>query len=146
MARHASPRTPTVRRALAVLATAGAALGAGAATASATVPLPPPAPSSASPSSSSGEAPLLGETDAEAGLRAVAGSVGHAAGPVAGLRPNPLAGTGVDPLDNGVGTQVADLPPLTSTALTGPVAQAESVGTIPVAGRATELVDKATRG
>ncbi|MEU9555292.1 hypothetical protein [Streptomyces fumanus] len=144
MARHASPRTPTVRRALAVLATAGAALGAGAATASATVP--PPAPSSASPSSSSGEAPLLGETDAEAGLRAVAGSVGHAAGPVAGLRPNPLAGTGVDPLDNGVGTQVADFPPLTSTALTGPVTQAESVGTIPVAGRATELVDKTTRG
>ncbi|MGC9495291.1 hypothetical protein [Streptomyces sp. WG7] len=118
MARHASSsRTPAVRRALAVLATAGAALGAGAATASAE-----------------------GGPDPRSGLRAVTGTVGHAAGPVADLKPNPLAVTGVDPLDNGVGTKVADFQPLTSTALTGPVAQARSVGGVPVVGQATELL------
>ncbi|MEV5549083.1 hypothetical protein AB0L35_23620 [Streptomyces sp. NPDC052309] len=108
MARHASPRTPTARRALAALATVGVALGAGAATASA----------------------------ADGPVEAVTGTVGHAAGPVAGLKPNPLAGTGVDPLDNGVETRVADFQPLSTTALTRPVAQAESVGGMPVVGEA----------
>ncbi|MFH8977237.1 hypothetical protein [Streptomyces sp. NPDC017890] len=118
MARHASSsRTPAVRRALVVLATTGAALGAGAVTASAE-----------------------GGMDPQPDLRAVTGTVGHVTGPVADLKPNPLAGTGVDPLDNGVGTQVADFQPLTSTALTGPVAQARSVGGVPVVGRAAELL------
>ncbi|MFF5106016.1 hypothetical protein [Streptomyces sp. NPDC000134] len=149
MARHATPRPPTVRRALAVLATTGAALGAGAAPAPA---LPPSASSASSASSDSPSAASrearparLGDTDVGAGLRAAAGSLGHAAGPVAGLKPNPLAGTGVDPLDNGVGTEVADFPPLTSTALTGPVAQAESVAAVPVLGRAAGLLTTATR-
>ncbi|MGC9438723.1 hypothetical protein [Streptomyces sp. WG5] len=79
-----------------------------------------------------------GGTEQGAGLQAVTGAVGHVAGPAADLRPNPLAGTGVDPLDNGVGTQVADFRPLTSTALTGPVAQARSVGGVPVVGQAAE--------
>jgi hypothetical protein len=61
-------------------------------------------------------------------------------GPVAALKPNSLAGTGVDPLDNGVGTQLADFQPLTSKALTGPVAQAQSIGSIPVIGQATGLL------
>jgi hypothetical protein len=59
---------------------------------------------------------------------------------VAGLKPNPLAGTGVDPLDNGVGTQVGDFKPLTSRALTGPVAQAESIGSVPLVGEATGVL------
>ncbi|MFD7771453.1 hypothetical protein [Streptomyces sp. NPDC059787] len=110
MARHKTPRTPTVRRALTVLATASVALGAGAATAAA-----------------ADSAPLLDDT-------------GRAVGTVADLRPNPLAGTGVDPLDNGVGTQVADFRPVDSREVTGPVAQARSVGGIPVAGRATDAL------
>jgi hypothetical protein len=128
MARHASPRTPAAQRALVLLATAGVALGAGAGTAAADG-----GRSIARPAS-------LGDTDPQAGLRTVGGTVGHATGPVAGLKPNPLAGTGVDPLDNGVGTKVADFPPLTSTALTGPVAQAQSLGSAPVLGRTTELL------
>ncbi|MET9777222.1 hypothetical protein ABZ023_23630 [Streptomyces sp. NPDC006367] len=135
MARHASPRTrtPHAQRALVALAATGAALTAGAATACA----------------DSGETlaglarsrtASLGDTDPQAGLQALTDTVGHVTGPVAGLKPNPLAGTGVDPLDNGVGTQVADFRPLTSTALTGPVAQAPSVGAVPVVGRATELL------
>jgi hypothetical protein len=74
----------------------------------------------------------LGNIDPQAGLAAVTGTVGYVTGPVADLKPNPLAGTGVDPLDNGVGTQLADFRPLTSQMLTGPVAQAPSVGSIPV--------------
>ncbi|MEU3730497.1 hypothetical protein [Streptomyces sp. NPDC033538] len=138
MARHASPsrasRTPAVRRALAVLATAGAALGAGAVTAC------------AAEGGETGTGPartgaaLLGDMDPQAGLRTVTGTVGYVTGPVADLKPNPLAGTGVDPLDNGVGTQVADFQPLTSTALTRPVAQARSLGSVPVVGQATELL------
>ncbi|MFF3329208.1 hypothetical protein ACFYWX_06530 [Streptomyces sp. NPDC002888] len=129
MARHASPRTPKARRALAALATAGVALGASATTAAAA------------------EAPDLGlrpspaaaleKVDPQAGLQTLTETAGHVTGTVADLKPNPLAGTGVDPLDNGVGTQAADFQPLDSRALTRPVAQAESVGAIPVPGQGT---------
>ncbi|CAL9308285.1 hypothetical protein G3I30_12030 [Actinospica acidiphila] len=110
MARHKAPRTPVVRRSMAVLATAGAALGVAAAGASAA------------------EAQVLPD------------DAGQVVGTVADLKPNPLAGTGVDPLDNGVATQVADFRGLDSREVTGPVAQAESVGGIPVAGRATDAL------
>ncbi|MEV8122989.1 hypothetical protein AB0P07_02505 [Streptomyces sp. NPDC085944] len=135
MARHASPRTPHAQRALIVLATVGTALAAGAATASAAdgggdtiAGLAHTRPTS------------LGNIDPQAGLAAVTGTVGYVTGPVAGLKPNPLAGTGVDPLDNGVGTKVADFQPLSSTALTGPVAQAQSLGAVPVVGQVTKLL------
>ncbi|WP_369181476.1 hypothetical protein [Streptomyces mutabilis] len=133
MARHAYPRTPHAQRALIALATAGAALAAGAATASADSGETVAGPAPTLPAS-------LGDIDPQAGLRALTGTVGHVTGPAADLKPNPLAGTGVDPLDNGVGTKVADFQPLTSTALTGPVAQARSVGSVPVVGPATELL------
>ncbi|GAA4805540.1 hypothetical protein [Streptomyces ziwulingensis] len=126
MARHASPN-PTAQRALIALATAGVALGAGAATASAQGGDTLAGVGHTRPTS-------LGNIDPQAGLEAVTGMVGYVTGPVAGLKPNPLAGTGVDPLDNGVGTKVADFQPLTSTALTGPVAQAQSIGSLPVVG------------
>ncbi|MER6632299.1 hypothetical protein ABT301_29465 [Streptomyces sp. NPDC000987] len=132
MARHASPSRPAVRRALLALATTGVALGAGAATASAdaspVVDVPHTLPAA------------LGETDPQAGTQALTGTVGHVTGPVAGLKPNPLAGTGVDPLDNGVATQLDDFRPLSSQALTRPVAEAESIGAIPVLGQATTLL------
>ncbi|MBG0852947.1 hypothetical protein I2W78_14105 [Streptomyces spinoverrucosus] len=132
MARHDSPLKPTTRRALAVLATAGAALSATA------------TPAVADTESILGKVHTrptsLGKINPEAGMAALTGSVPYVVGPVAGLKPNPLAGTGVDPLDNGVGTQLADFKPMTSQALTGPVAQAQSVGTIPVAGQATGLL------
>jgi hypothetical protein len=125
MARHASPQHSTAQRALVVLAVAGAALGAGAATASAgTV-------------SDLGVTyrPLdFGTIDPQAGLNALTGIVGYVTGPVAGLKPNPLAGTGVDPLDNGVGTQVADFQPVGTQTLTRPLAQARSLGGVPLVG------------
>ncbi|MFE9994498.1 hypothetical protein [Streptomyces avermitilis] len=132
MARHASLPNPTARRALVALATAGAALGAGAATASAqAAPVVDATHNRPAPT---------GAIDPQAGLRPLTGTVGYVTGPVEGLKPNPLAGTGVDPLDNGVGTQVADFKPLSSKALTGPLAQAPSVGSTPVLGRAAGLL------
>jgi hypothetical protein len=130
MARLAPLQNPTAQRALVALATAGAALGAGAATAAADT-APAVDVMRTRPTS-------LGNIDPQAGLGALTGTVGYVTGPVAGLKPNPLAGTGVDPLDNGVGTQLADFKPLTSQALTGPLAQAPSVGSIPVVGQAVE--------
>ncbi|AXE88186.1 hypothetical protein [Streptomyces sp. Go-475] len=134
MARHDSPKKPTARRALAVLATAGAALGAGTATAAAdaesVLGVVNTRPTS------------LGRIDPQSGLQATTGTLGYVTGPVAGLKPNPLAGTGVDPLDNGVGTQLADFKPMTSQALTGPVAQAQSIAGIPVVGQAAGLLSQ----
>ncbi|GAA1045192.1 hypothetical protein [Streptomyces murinus] len=127
MARHSKPQHPTARRALFALVTAGAALGAGAATAHADTDAPlvqmPWRPTS------------LGNIDPEAGLTVLTGTVGYVTGPVAGLKPNPLAGTGVDPLDNGVGTQVADFKPVGSQMLTAPIAEARSLGSMPVVGQ-----------
>ncbi|MEU2930216.1 hypothetical protein ABZ636_34970 [Streptomyces sp. NPDC007251] len=127
MARDTSSQHPVAQRALIALATAGAALGAGAATAHAdTAPVldVPWRPTS------------LGRIDPQAGLAATSGAVRYVTGPVAGLKPNPLAGTGVDPLNNGVGTQVADFKPVGSQMLTAPVAEAESLRAVPVVGQA----------
>jgi hypothetical protein len=132
MARHDSSQTPTGRRALVALATAGVALGAGAGTAAADAETVAGVMHTRPTS--------LGEIDPQAGLQALTGTVGYVTGPVAGLKPNPLAGTGVDPLDNGVGTQLADFQPLTSQMLTRPVAQAPSVGSLPVVGQAVGLL------
>ncbi|MFE1323272.1 hypothetical protein [Streptomyces sp. NPDC058741] len=133
MARHDTPQQPTAQRALAVLATAGMALGAATATAAA-------ADADSALGMVNTRPTSLGEIDPQSGLQAATGTVGYVTGPVAGLKPNPLAGTGVDPLDNGVGTQLADFPPLMSQALTGPVAQAQSIGSIPVVGQVTGLL------
>ncbi|MEV7077512.1 hypothetical protein AB0N88_02990 [Streptomyces sp. NPDC093516] len=134
MARHDSPKKPTARRALALLATAGAALGAGTTTAAA---------DTTSLLGVVNTRPTdLGRIDPQSGLQATTGILGYVTGPVAGLKPNPLAGTGVDPLDNGVGTQLADFKPLTSQALTAPVAQAQSIGSIPVVGQAAGLLSQ----
>jgi hypothetical protein len=131
MARHTSSQHPVAQRALITLATAGAALGAGAATAHADT-----APALDVPSRPTS----LGRIDPQAGLAAATGTVRYVTGPVAGLKPNPLAGTGVDPLNNGVGTQVADFKPVGSQMLTAPVAEAESLGAVPVLGQALGAV------
>ncbi|MEV8534932.1 hypothetical protein [Streptomyces sp. NPDC051211] len=53
--------------------------------------------------------------------------------PIADLKVNPLANTGVDPLDNGIGTQVADFPAVGTTMVTGTLTQGPSVGELPTA-------------
>ncbi|MEE1927895.1 hypothetical protein V1J52_06760 [Streptomyces sp. TRM 70351] len=106
--RHARPRPRRLLRAgLTLSAAAAAALGAaGSAQADA------PAPSAS-------------------GLDATAGMVGDIAGhalrpavkPVTDLRLYPLAGTGTDPLDNAVGTQVADFRPVSTADAAAPVTE-----------------------
>ena len=54
-------------------------------------------------------------------------SVRYSVEPITQLQLNPLANTGVDPLDNGIGTQVADFPPVSTTDLTGPLADGASL-------------------
>lgn len=135
MARHSAPQNPTARRALLALTTAGiAGIAVGAGATSAAADTDPVADVIRTRPTS------LGDIDPQAGLQALTGTVGYVTGPVAGLKPNPLAGTGVDPLDNGLGTQVADFPPVATTMLTGPVAQAQSLGAVPVVGQATGLL------
>ncbi|MFJ3620409.1 hypothetical protein ACIPSH_19930 [Streptomyces iakyrus] len=131
MARHDSPKKPTAQRALAVLATAGVALGVGAGAASA-------AAGAGSVLDLVHTAP--GKTDTRAGLQAASDTLAYTTGTVTGLKPNPLAGTGVDPLDNSVGTEVADFKPVNSQEVTGPVAQAPSVGDALVLSQVTRQV------
>ncbi|MFD9463895.1 hypothetical protein [Streptomyces sp. NPDC060027] len=134
MARHAAQQN-TLARTTARIAAAVGVVAAGAAAAS-------PAFADTAPVADAGRTrpASLGNIDPQAGLGALTGTVGYVTGPVEGLKPNPLAGTGVDPLDNGVGTQLADFKPLSSQALTGPLAQAPSVGSIPVLGQVTGLL------
>lgn len=133
MARHSAPHPSTTRRAVLALTTASVALGAGA-TATAADSERVVGAVRAVPDGHPGK------TDLKAGTQALTGSVRHAVGPAEGLRPNPLAGTGVDPLDNGVGTQVADFKPVSSRDVTGPVAQAPSTGGIPLLGQIPGLL------
>ncbi|MFE9767144.1 hypothetical protein ACFYPC_21915 [Streptomyces sp. NPDC005808] len=135
MARHADQLTTMARRTARIATAAGVVVAAGAAVAAPAVADADPVVDVVRTRPTS-----LGEIDPQAGLGALTGTVGYVTGPVAGLKPNPLAGTGVDPLDNGVATQLADFKPLSSQALTGPLAQAPSVGSIPVIGQAAGLL------
>ncbi|MDH2391879.1 hypothetical protein QCN29_24480 [Streptomyces sp. HNM0663] len=115
MARHAAPsnqRRALLCAGLAVAAAAGAVLGAGGGAHAA-------------------------QTDAGEGLsHALPGALG----PVKSLQLDPLANTGVDPLDNAVGTQVADFPPVSTALATDPVAKGGSLGTLPLVGQVAGLL------
>ncbi|MET9493299.1 hypothetical protein [Streptomyces sp. NPDC006552] len=125
MARHAVRKNPTpssgTRRALLraglTVTAAGAAVAAGAAGASAE-PLAPSDPGS----------PVQVLT------QAVDSATTYGLGPVKNLKIDPLAGTGADPLDNAVGTQVADFRPVSTGALTGPLTTGSSLAELPVVG------------
>ncbi|MFC8260998.1 hypothetical protein ACFUNF_26150 [Streptomyces sp. NPDC057291] len=131
MARHAlsrSRRRVLLRAGLTVTAV-GAALGAGGAAAQA-APLPV-VPASGADSS-------LGAVSEAAG--GATGALGHAVSPVTQLQLDPLAGTGVDPLANGVGTQVADFKPLSTGVATDPLTSGGALKDLPVVGQVTGLL------
>ncbi|MFE7787612.1 hypothetical protein [Streptomyces sp. NPDC057460] len=131
MARHAlsrSRRRVLLRAGLTVTAV-GAALGAGGAAAQA-APLPV-VPASGADSS-------LGAVGDAAG--GATGALGHAVSPVTQLQLDPLAGTGVDPLANGVGTQVADFKPLSTGVATDPLTSGGALKDLPVAGQVAGLL------
>lgn len=71
------------------------------------------------------------QDDVATAAQVVAHATRHATAPVKHLKINPLTGTGTDPLDNGVGAQVADFKPVDTTAVTGSLA---TVPDLPAAG------------
>ncbi len=67
-------------------------------------------------------------------------SLAHSVAPVTDLQLDPLANTGVDPLDNAVGTQIADFKPVTTAIVTDPITSGASLSELPVVGAVTGLV------
>ncbi|MEU2431025.1 hypothetical protein ABZ611_16205 [Streptomyces sp. NPDC007861] len=108
MARHTLLRAAGLS-----LAAVGAALGGGAGTAQAA------------------HTPHVGDLDPAAAVGAATGALGYAGATVESVPLNPLADTGVDPLDNGVGTQIADFRSLDTRSLTGSLGHVQD---LPVAG------------
>ncbi|MFD0373618.1 hypothetical protein [Streptomyces sp. NPDC059071] len=122
MARHAQSRTSRPRAllkaGLTVTAAGAAVFGAGAGAQAAEgvgVPLPPDS---------------LTRVDGTAALE----GLGHGVAPLTQLQLDPLANTGVDPLDNGLGTQVADFKPVGTTMVTDHVTKGGALEDLPVAG------------
>ncbi|MEU7445823.1 hypothetical protein ACIPPN_04745 [Streptomyces diastaticus] len=135
MARHAAPSRPIAPRALLraglTLGALGAALTAGAGAAQA---------AEEQPGAATGE--TLSAVTGAAGIAAGAldSATTHSLGPVKDLQINPLAGTGTDPLDNTVGTQVADFQPVSTAALTGPLSDGGSLTDLPLVGQVAGLL------
>ncbi|APE23535.1 MULTISPECIES: hypothetical protein [Streptomyces] len=124
MARHAEPRNPRrsalLKAGLGVTAAGAAMFGAaGAAQAAAPVPLP---------------VDSLTRTDAAAAGEGALSGVTHGIGPLTRLQLDPLANTGVDPLDNGLGTQVADFKPVGTNLVTDHVTKGGAAADLPVVG------------
>ncbi|MFE9889396.1 hypothetical protein [Streptomyces scopuliridis] len=133
MARHAaslSPRRTLLRAGLTVTA-AGVALGLGGTAAQAADP--------AAPTPTTGTGRQLYESSSAAG-QALTGSVGYVLGPITDLKLYPLAKTGVDPLDNAVGTQIADFKPVSTAPLTAPLTEGAALKDLPVVGSAVKLL------
>jgi hypothetical protein len=128
MARHTAPPSlrPTLLRAGVTVAAVAAAFGAsGAAHAAPVQPVGVDALGGGRGSGPTGS--LTGVvTDSVTGL-----------GQLRSLQLNPLARTGVDPLDNTVATQVADFKPVSTAAVTGPLADGAALKDLPVVGAAS---------
>ncbi|MFP1628388.1 hypothetical protein ACLB9X_25200 [Streptomyces sp. 5K101] len=125
MARHAaSPqRRRTLVRAGLTVAVAGAALGAGSAAAQ------------AAPAAESVDAqPVAGPAAPLATLTGTVTRSVEGVGELKRLRLYPLANTGVDPLDNSVGTQVADFKPVNTALVTDHVTRGQALEDLPAAG------------
>ncbi|WP_425830265.1 hypothetical protein [Streptomyces fractus] len=133
MARHAdhksSVRRTLMRVGLTVTAAGAVVVAGGAAASAAPIPLPQTATGDSN-------------VDAAAGgvSTALDSATSHGLGTLKKLPLDPLAGTGVDPLDNSIGTQVADFMPVSTAAVTGPVTSGASLEELPVVGPATSVL------
>ncbi|MEE4541676.1 hypothetical protein V2S66_06785 [Streptomyces sp. V4-01] len=72
--------------------------------------------------------------------QSVTDALGSGIGPVKHLTLDPLSNTGVDPLDNAVGGQIADFKPVSTAIATDPVTSGGSLSTLPVVGAAAGLL------
>ncbi|MFJ7587390.1 hypothetical protein ACIQZO_08315 [Streptomyces sp. NPDC097617] len=86
-----------------------------------------------------GAALAMAAGGAQAGELDVPAAVAGVTDPIANLKVNPLAHTGVDPLDNGVATKVADFPSVGTGMVTGILTQGPSVGELPTAAASSLL-------
>ncbi|MGW5738195.1 MULTISPECIES: hypothetical protein [Streptomyces] len=132
MARHATASKHLSRallRAGLTVTVAGTALGIGGAATASAAPAAPAAPAS-------DNLPAAGEGMLVAVQEVAAGGIG----PTKDLKLNPLAGTGVDPLDNAVGTSIADFKPVSTAPLTAPLAKGASLNDLPVVSTAAGLL------
>ncbi|MFI5760007.1 MULTISPECIES: hypothetical protein [unclassified Streptomyces] len=111
MARHAAPKVPHPK----ALRSAGLSL------------------------SMAGAALAMAAGGAQAGELDVPAALAGVSNPISNLKVNPLAHTGVDPLDNGVATQVADFPSVGTGMVTGILTQGPSVGELPTAAASSLL-------
>ncbi|MBA4861269.1 hypothetical protein H1V43_07690 [Streptomyces sp. PSKA54] len=132
MARHAVPRHGSAKRGLMraglAVTVAGIGLGAGGAATASAAPMPQGGPVT------------LGRINPQAAAQGTNVALHQALAAVKDAKLNPLAGTGVDPLDNTVGTQIADFKPVSTKSVTGPLTQGGSLRTLPVAGKAAALL------
>lgn len=137
MARHAlsKPRRRVLLRAGLTLTAMGAALGAGGAATAQAAPLPA-VPATGADSTLG----AVGDAAAPALTSALGYSLAGAVAPATGLQLDPLAGSGVDPLDNAVGTQIADFKPVTTAVVTDPLTSGGALGDLPVVGQVTGLI------
>ncbi|OAR24484.1 hypothetical protein A8W25_19005 [Streptomyces sp. ERV7] len=97
-----------------------------------------------------GPAELVGRAVADPGAgmdgttRSVTGDlsagVTNALAPAKTLSLNPFAKTSVDPLDNAIGTEVADFKPISTAMATGPLHESGALKDFPVIGAATRLL------
>lgn len=83
--------------------------------------------------SMTGAALAMAAGGAQAGELDVPAALAGVTDPIANLKVNPLAHTGVDPLDNGIATKVADFPAVGTGMVTGVLTQGPSVGELPAA-------------
>ncbi|MFD9796970.1 hypothetical protein ACFWXK_39190 [Streptomyces sp. NPDC059070] len=122
-----------LRAGLTVTAAGAALTGAGA-----------PAQAATDPATAVGEAVAGPATAVDAPTRSVTGDlsagVKYALAPAKTLRLNPFAQTAVDPLDNGVATQVGDFKPVTTAVATDPLHDSGALKDLPVIGAATGLL------
>ena len=81
-----------------------------------------------------------GVSAVEALTGALRGSAAAGLAPAKSLQLDPLANTGTDPLDNSLGTQVADFKPISTAAVTDPITRGGSVSDLPVVGPVTGLL------
>ncbi|MFB6699173.1 hypothetical protein [Streptomyces rubiginosohelvolus] len=138
MALHArKPERRALLRAGLTFTALGAALGAGAGSAQAAPQLPPVAEI---PEQGVSAVQAVTETAGPAVTSALGTSVASSLAPVTDLQLYPLANTGVDPLDNAVGTQIADFKPVTTAIVTDPITSGGSLSDLPVVGSVTKLV------
>ncbi|MDJ0465082.1 hypothetical protein [Streptomyces sp. H27-C3] len=137
MSRHAASKSPrrALLRAGLTLTAAGAALASGGAAQAA------PAPDLVQ---ATGVTHVLDALDGASPVRIATSVLEDATAgglaPVKDLRLNPLSGTGADPLDNVVGTQIADFQPLSTGLVTSPLSEGADVRSLPLVGEAVSVL------